>query len=281
MALVAVRSIQGSSLVEVVQSLLVACHWEEIIPRNGMVAIKLNVSVVEPNMVESANTSPDLVDAVCRVLKARTDNIALVEADGDYRNKAEQAFAATGIYEVADKLKIRTFNLSKMPCKQVGNPLLSQLPEILLECEAFITMPVIKTHTLTYFTGALKNQWGCVPRFDRLALHQYLNELIVELNALLKPRLSIMDGIVGMDGRGPTSGRPRHLNILLASRDPVALDATAMRLVGLNPERCRHLLMASEAGLGTLDEGLIEIDMPFARSWDDFEPAVFDWPYAP
>jgi uncharacterized protein (DUF362 family) len=112
---------------------------------------------------------------------------------------------------------------------------------------------------LTYFTGALKNQWGCIPRYDRIVLHRHLNELIVELNGLLKPAFSIMDGIVAMGGRGPVNGTRTDLGLVLGSRDPVALDATAVRLVGLDPLRAKHLVLAGERGLGSFSEGEIEI----------------------
>ena len=89
--------------------------------------------------------------------------------------------------------------------------------------------------------------------------------------------LALMDGLVGMQGRGPINGYPIDMNVLLASRDPVALDATAMRLIGLDPSHCRHLLAARSNGLGTLAEKEIEIDGPFRELQTTVEPAVEDW----
>jgi uncharacterized protein (DUF362 family) len=138
-------------------------------------------------------------------------------------------------------------------------------------------MPKLKTHALTYFTGSLKNQWGCIPRHDRIAIHHSLDRGIVQLNELLKPKLCIMDGIIGMDDRGPTNGRPRPLDIILGSADPVALDATAMRLVGLDPTRARHVVLAYEAKQGKFAKDEIELDMNFEKYWEDFKPAHLDW----
>src|SRR5437764_763398 len=90
--------------------------------------------------------------------------------------------------------------------------------------DPFVTLPVLKTHATTVFTGALKNQWGCIPRYDRILLHKHLHELIVEVNRLRPVTLALMDGLVGMQGRGPINGYPIDLNALLASRCPVALD---------------------------------------------------------
>jgi uncharacterized protein (DUF362 family) len=143
-------------------------------------------------------------------------------------------------------------------------------------CDVFITLPVLKTHALTYFTGSIKNQWGCVPQYDRILLHQYLNPMLAELHAIFKPQISIMDAIIAMEGRGPANGKPRRLDLLLASRDCVALDATAARLVGLDPQRCRHLLLTAAKGLGQWEEEAIRADGDWARHSTQFEPAILD-----
>src|SRR5207245_11421221 len=127
-----------------------------------------------------------------------------------------------------------------------------------------ITRAELEAHATTVFTGALENQWGCIPRYDRILLHTHLHELIVEVNRLRPVTLALMDGLVGMQGRGPINGYPIDLNVLLASRDPVALDATAMRLIGLEPATCRHVVHAEHLGLGRQAESEIDVDGPFA-----------------
>jgi uncharacterized protein (DUF362 family) len=276
MSKVMVRSIKNRSVTDAVREVLDGLHWETIIQHNANVVIKLNLNTPEQEKVASANTTPELVEALCTILIERTPNIALVESHS-YRYPAELAFKNTGIYEIGEKLGVRIVNLSKEPFRDVGNSLLGPLPEILLDADVFITMPVIKTHALTYFTGSIKNQWGCVPRFDRIALHYTLDQLLVDLNRILKPRLSIMDGIVGVEGRGPTNGKPRRMDLVLGSNDTVALDATAMRLVGLDPRKCRHVVMAGEAGQGMFLEKDIEIDMNIERDWSNFEEGKLDW----
>src|SRR5262249_33744339 len=133
------------------------------------------------------------------------------------------------------------------------------------------------THATTVFTGALKNQWGCVPRYDRILLHKYLHELIGDINKLRPVTLALMDGLVGMQGRGPINGYPIDLNVLLASRDPVALDATGMRLIGLDPLTCRHALYAQRIGLGAVEAAAVAVDGPFAELQRAVEPGVEDW----
>jgi len=145
-----------------------------------------------------------------------------------------------------------------------------------LKGDVFITLPVLKTHALTYFTGSIKNQWGCVPQYDRILLHQYLNPMLAELHGIFKPQISIMDAIIAMEGRGPANGKPRRMDLLMASRDSVALDATGMRLAGLEVERCQHLMMTSAKGLGQWRQEDIRIDGDFAGHATQFEPAILD-----
>jgi uncharacterized protein (DUF362 family) len=276
---VVIRSTRKKALDAVVLDLLNALEWQSVVFPGAKVVIKLNLNTAEPSKIESANTSPVLVDALCRVMQSRTSEITLVEAHG-YRYSAEEAFRAAGIYEIAERAGAKVVNLSLQPCRDVGNPMLGQLPEILLDADVFITMPVIKTHCLTYFTGALKNQWGCIPRYDRIALHHSLDRFLVKLQGILHPKLCIMDGIVGVEGRGPTNGKPRRLGIILGSSDAVALDSTAMRLVGLDSTKSRHVLMAHEAGLGKFYENEIELDSDIVPDWTSFEPAKLDWAVA-
>src|SRR5262249_52398941 len=150
----------------------------------------------------------------------------------------EAAFENNGVYRLAEEMNIKVLNLSKDVLIDMPDARLKGfgMAKTWLEADAFITLPVLKTHATTVFTGSLKNQWGCIPRYDRILLHKYLHELIAAINKIRPVTLALMDGLVGMQGRGPINGYPINLNVLLASRDPVALDASAMRLIGLEPQ---------------------------------------------
>ncbi len=273
---VVVRSIKNQSVQKAVDDILNSLNFQIFVKPNSKVVIKLNLCEFDIKKVANANTSPEVIEALCVALKRQTNDITLVEAHS-YRAPAESAFKNTKIYELADKLNVKIVNLSNSPLRDIGNSLLGPMPEILLDADVFITMPKLKTHALTYFTGSLKNQWGCIPRHDRIAIHHSLDRGIVQLNGLLKPKLIIMDGIIGMDGRGPTNGRPRPLNIILGSCDPVALDATAMRIVGLDPKLAEHVVLANEAKQGNFNKEDIELDMNFEKNWENFIPAELDW----
>lgn len=257
---VAVFSTRSASLQECVKAILEELEWTAHVGWGASVVLKPNLSWPGKDKAACANTSPEVLDAVIKVLLERTNRIAVGESDGT-RFSVDECFEASGYGSVIKENGVRWVNFSKARSRAVEHPLLKgfELPEELLECDVFITLPKLKTHGLTYFTGALKNQWGCIPRNDRILLHRYLDELIVELNLLLKPAFSIMDGILAMGGRGPVNGTPTELGVMLGSRDPVALDAAAIRLVGLDPRRAKHLVLAAEKGLGRFSENEIDL----------------------
>ncbi len=278
---VVLRSVSEQSIASVVRECMELCEWESWVPRDATVVLKPNLCTIVPEQMEKSNTDITLTAAVCEVLLSRTKRIYIGEAD-HLRRTAQQGFEITGHAELARKLGIQAVNFSELPrvkveCAPIGE---IEMPQLLMEADAFITLPVLKTHALTYFTGSLKNQWGCVPQHNRILLHQFIDPLLASLQRMLQPKMSIMDAIVGMEGRGPVNGGPRRLDLILAGRDAVAVDATAMRLVGLDPQHARHLVMAGEQGFGRLKAEEIEIDGNWQQHATRFKPAKMDWAIA-
>jgi uncharacterized protein (DUF362 family) len=272
------RRADRSDPLPVVRELMDLCGWKDLVPAGGSVVVKPNLCTERPEMIHCANTSLSVLRAVCTVLRERTSRVTVVESDGP-RYAAEAAFENTGVYRLAAELGLKVVNLSKDELLEVPDPRMKGfgLARTWLEADCFITLPVLKTHATTVFTGALKNQWGCIPRYDRILLHKYLHELIGDVNKRRPVSLGLMDGLVGMQGRGPINGYPIDLNVLLASRDPVALDATGMRLIGLDPYASRHLVHAHRIGLGKIGEREVAVQGPFRELQTTVEPAVEDW----
>jgi len=135
----------------------------------------------------------------------------------------------------------------------------------ILNSDGVISLPKMKSHGLERFTGCIKNQFGCIVGMRKGEFHVKLPDatdfakMIVDLNNFVKPRLYIMDGIIAMEGNGPRGGNPKPMNVLLFSTDPVALDATACRMIDLNPENVPTTKIAGEIGMGTFSENEIEI----------------------
>ncbi len=149
-----------------------------------------------------------------------------------------------GLLDVAGKYNI-PFLEFKNPIK-VSNPegkLIKSfnISEEIEKVDFIVSLPKLKTHVQMYYTGAMKNLFGCITGLQKPQFHMRFPEredfadMIVDLNLLLKPRLGIMDGIIAMEGRGPQSGRPKKLGIIGASFDLLALDIVCAELIGYNP----------------------------------------------
>lgn len=275
---VILRGTRDHGIVAAVRECMEFCEWRRWVPRGGTVVLKPNLCTAVPEQIESSNTKLEVTAAVCEVLREQTNRISVVEAD-HIRQTTEDVYAATGYTELEKKYGVSLINLSKSPtinckCEPIGNVV---LPRLLLECDAFISIPVLKTHALTYFTGVLKNQWGCVPvALDRIQHHGAIHEMLSSLHRLFHPQFSVVDATVCMEGRGPVAGKARRLDVILASQDGVALDATCMRLIGLDPSLSRHVLLAAKQGLGRLETQDIEVDGDWVKHATQFEPPPKD-----
>ncbi len=134
-----------------------------------------------------------------------------------------------------------------------------------LDADGIISLPKLKSHGFEKFTGSIKNQFGCIPGLAKGEFHVKLPDsydfarMLVDLDRFIKPRLYIMDGIIGMDGNGPRGGNPKKMNLLLFSEDPVALDATVCRLINLEPELVPTIKFGQEYNHGTYEKTEIEL----------------------
>jgi uncharacterized protein (DUF362 family) len=137
-------------------------------------------------------------------------------------------------------------------------------------------MPKLKTHHWAGVTLSLKNMFGIVPGncygWPKNALHWAgLTRSILDINSTVLPDLAIVDGIVGMEGNGPIQGQAKACGVLVVGDDPVAVDATCARIMGLAPERIDYLSQAGlllghvkEANILQLGERIESVRTPFA-----------------
>ncbi len=134
-----------------------------------------------------------------------------------------------------------------------------------VEADVVVSLARLKTHNLTYYTGAVKNLYGCIPGREKAALHlryhdiENFSSMLADLYGLVKPELAVVDGIVSMEGPGPRGGSPRKTGFIVLSKDAVAADTVACKLVGIEPEEVLHLKYAGEMGFGVADFKDIEI----------------------
>lgn len=276
---VIIRSVREMPLDDAVAAVFSFCGVDRAVTRDTKVLIKPNLCTERPEMIHTANTSLGLIEAVVKRLRDVTPHITIGEADGA-RYTVEQAYETNGIHGLVERYGVRAVNFSTLEDQvPVPNEALGawSFAREFLETDYFITLPALKTHATTVFTGSLKNQWGCVPRRDRLIWHKHLDRLLCDIAVLVPPRLSIMDGIVGMQGRGPINGYPIDAGVIIGGTDEVAVDATGMRLIGLDPYSSGHVRLAAERGIGRIAAAEIEIDGDFEKHRVTIEPAAQDW----
>jgi ferredoxin len=152
------------------------------------------------------------------------------------------------------------------------------LAEAVFRTDTIISLAKMKVHQLTRITGAVKNQLGCVYGLNKPAFHARFPDaprfahMLVDLNRLLGPSLFILDGIIAMEGNGPSGGDPVSMNCLIISDDPVAVDSVFCRLISLDPRFVPTNTFGQQSGLGTWDPASIEIlgDCPDELTNPDF-----------
>jgi len=122
--------------------------------------------------------------------------------------------------------------------------------------DGVINICKMKTHMLMHMTGAVKNSFGIIPGISKIGFHaKLLNkgrfaDMLLDLSLYVSPRLSVMDAVLAMEGDGPgASGTPRHVGLLLASGNPLAVDVVAGEIMGLPREHNPVLIAAEKRGL--------------------------------
>jgi uncharacterized protein (DUF362 family) len=176
--------------------------------------------------------------------------ISIVESDASAM-KCKYVFRMLGYDQLAQKHDVRLVNLSEDPFETVqvkAGKQSFQLPvaKTILQADIKINVPKIKyMRDPIKLTCALKNVFGCIPFPRKSRYHSRLGEAIVAANKAMRFDLCIVDGNIA-------SGiRPCRLGLLMASRDPVATDAAAAKIAGLNPRDLKYLQLAHQEGLGT------------------------------
>ncbi|MCL4436851.1 MAG: DUF362 domain-containing protein [Thaumarchaeota archaeon] len=231
------------------------------------VLVKPNLCVSKPSSSDAV-TSPKLVKAVVDyVLEVDAgSSISIVESDSD--NKwVDEAYRNFGYVDMVDDYRaagrdVKLVNLSREPAVEISTSFLSKplrLPKMLLEPNRyfFISVAKAKTHPLTDITGILKNQFGCIPRKDKLVYHRSLDKVIVEVNHHVTPGLCVIDAVTVMEG--VIRGRLKNIGVLILGGDAASADAALARVMGMDPEKIVHLALASGAGLGSLHPSLVGV----------------------
>ena len=132
------------------------------------------------------------------------------------------------------------------------------MPKTMQDCDVMINVPVLKTHWLTGITVGMKNLYGLLARV-RTTMHEEADEVLSDVSRIRPSNLIIVDGLCGMEGRGPADGSSVWMNVIIAGTDVVAVDAVAAAVMGFDPNTVQHLKIAHARGLGECDLSRITI----------------------
>ena len=227
--------------------------------------------LIKPNLLkgrppsDAVTTHPEIVRAVIRLVH-QAGAMALVGDSpgiGDLRSVAERS----GLLAVIEQEGAALAEFDEaVPVKGQGRFQRFEIARAAIEADAIINLPKLKTHGMTVLTGAVKNLFGCVPgkrkvqwHFSTGVDHDSFTLMLVNIASLLKPRLTIMDAVVGMEGNGPGSGDPRRIGFVLAGQDPVAVDVISGLVVGLFPDDLPVIRAAAKAGIGIWNKEHIQV----------------------
>lgn len=227
---------------------------EKFIYPGCKVFLKINhLAEVSPDC--AVTTHPVVLKSILQIVN-EAGGIAVV---GD---NIEEKFKKTGIEDVCRLMKAELINLKNVPYRRVSrsdNKWLKSvsLPEPVLMADCIINVPKLKTHAVTRLTGAVKNCYGFLTFASRVDGHrrypgnEELSEFVVDLYALIRPHLNIMDAVYGMEGEGPMAGAVKKAGVIITGEDAVSVDAVSSEVIGWHAEDVLTTRMANDRGLGT------------------------------
>jgi uncharacterized protein (DUF362 family)/Pyruvate/2-oxoacid:ferredoxin oxidoreductase delta subunit len=226
--------------------------------------------LVKPNLLTAAlpesgiDTHPEVVRGVIRLLKEIGCSIYLGDGPsvwGGQSENVQEVYEKSGMKKVCleEGVELVEFEHKRWRTKF---PLAAWLDE----CDHVVNVPKFKTHGLTLLTGAIKNNFGLVWKTYKTELHKNyfdaddFGRIVVDVYEQVRPSLTVIDGIVAMEGDGPGSaGKLRNLGLLFAAGDCVALDTILALIMGIEPLRVFTTREASARGLGVADIKSIDI----------------------
>ncbi len=224
--------------------------------------------LLKPNLLQGlppercVTTHPEVIRALSRICRELGCTVVIADSPGGGIRytplNLKKLYQATGYESIprdtgAELNSDTGYSVLPFPeGKQVKSfPVINPVTE----ADQIIVVSKAKTHLWTLFTGGTKNLFGVIPGIEKPLHHARFSNpdafagMILDLNALIRPTLQIMDAVVGMEGDGPSSGRPRKLGAILASTNATAIDLTTCRIMGIPPLDVPTIRIAANRGL--------------------------------
>lgn len=237
--------------------------FKEIAENYIRALIKVNFISVK-TYETGVTTDPIVVEGLIHKALEAFDQVIVVESDASMTN-ADKACKATGMKEVCDRNEVEFLNLRRekdrvtlqIPSAETLKEI--EVPRIVVD-SAIINAAKLKTHSNTGVTLGMKNMFGLLPDKMKFKYHlRNINKVIVDINTVLRPKFTIIDGFFALEGPGPVSGTPVKMDLLIAGKDVVATDATACRVMDIDPTEIYHIKRAYEKGFGEIDKAKISV----------------------
>ena len=250
--------------------------------------VLLKINLLSRAIPERAvTTHPEFVRGIIREVKTAGGIVTVGDSPGGPNSAGAvgRLWAETGIGEVCAQEDVPLV-LFDDDCVRVAadeSRLYGSftLGRAVTETDVLITLPKFKTHGFMMFTGAVKNLFGCIPGLQKAQYHLKVPDrddfadMLIDLLLACRPKLAIMDAVVGMEGEGPAGGTPRHVGAILASADSIALDVIAASMAGLSPAEVYTNRAAARRKLGPQDAS----EVPVAGvDWHTLAPRDFALP---
>ena len=224
----------------------------------GKILIKPNLTLDVP-IQRRACTNPEVVSAIIDAIR-NCNGEPFVGESSMVGCDTIRAYEKSGLKEVCEKKKVKFIDFNRCePLKiKINGEFLKEIvvAKEILDFDKIISVPVMKTHVLTGVTLGMKNMKGLQYRNEKIRLHEkgirMLHVGIVDINSAFKPYLTIIDASHAQEGEGPVAGNVRKMNLVIASRDVVSADATACRVMEINPYSIYHIKRAEERGIGKI-----------------------------
>lgn len=263
---------------------------ESIIGKNEKVLVKPNL-LVGADPIKAVTTHPSVLSGVLRCLSEEGySDISYGDSNSKPISDIEKEMMVAGLDKPAKKFGVKLSDFSSsvnVAFKEGKFAKKFVLAKGAYEADAIISVCKMKTHALERITGAVKNQYGCIYATNKAIGHAHypsddsFAKMLVDLNLYLKPRLYVMDGVMAMEGNGPASGNPTMMNVILVSKDPVALDSVFASLINLDPQTVPTCKFGEEMGLGHYKQKDIQIltsegEISFALAYQKYGKPGFD-----
>lgn len=255
---------------------------KKFVNKGDVVLIKPNVSFPIPPEHGPDATSPEVISTVTRLFKEGGAGRVVVGEQSVWGCRTRDAFRITGIKEVVEKAGGEVCYFDEAPRLNVkvdqGRVFKElSLPKIAREADLIVNLPKMKTSFISHITLGLKNHYGFIYFEDRRKFHRMydLAYAVCDIAKTVKCGLTIIDGIVAMEGQGPHAGTAKKMDLIIAGRDPVAVDAIGAKIMGFNPLEPPITQVAGHYGLGVAELDKIEVvgepiekvKSPFERSF--------------